>query len=131
MEFDFNKHIDNIFTKDDIHHYFFNHIDYCIFSFDKEGNIHEVNNFFLKNLGYKRKEVVGKNIKEFIHEEDADQALDIMRESIENKTFLDGESSHKNRWINKDGDYVTLEWEEGDALFFNNYYICYAKIWKD
>lgn len=127
---EWDKRIDNIFSKDDIHHHFFNHIGFCVFSMDGDGLIHDVNQTFLDKFGYKRDQVIGKSWSQFVHPDDRDKSFDISNKNLPNKKFLENIGYFENRWKKSSGEYLVLRWHEGDALFFENYYICYAKIWE-
>lgn len=125
---DIAKIIDKVFILDEMQRHFFDHVSYAIIVLDKEGLIYMVNDKFLHQLGYVLNDVIGKSWMDFCHPDDLQRSIDIASKNLPYETFLDGIPYFENRYRTKSGDYKTLRWHEGDALFFNNMYIAYAKI---
>ena len=50
----------------------------CVVVLDDEGNLYDANPFMLQLLGYRRDEVVGRSMAEFLHPDDLERAIRVM-----------------------------------------------------
>lgn len=122
------KEIIAAFKIQEAREYFFDHINLALLVLNQEGIILEINEYFLKNLGYKRSEMVGQPYWLFLHKDDLLKSRELEKANVLKKTFLKGESVYTDRYKRKDGSYATLRWKENGAIFYQDYYMAYAEI---
>ena len=72
-----------------------------------KGNFVQLNDLWERVLGYSKQELMEKSFIEFIHPEDRDSALQVMKEKLEQGLTV---ISFENRYLRKDGGHVWLEW---------------------
>lgn len=74
---------------------------------DLDANFHKVNLKFEEVLGYSTEELVGKNYLSFIHQDDLESTLDLIKDLANNKKI----PAFINRYRCKDGSYKYIEWQ--------------------
>lgn len=76
----------------------------CVF--DGEGSFYKTNIKFEEVLGFEASELIGRNFLEFVHKEDRDKTLEMLRDITDKNKVYD----IVNRFNCKDGSYKYLEW---------------------
>lgn len=74
---------------------------------DKNGNILEVNDAFCKSLGYNSEELIGKNIRMFVHQEDFSHIDKNINELLKGKHL-----QHIEKSLRKDGSIAYIQLNE-------------------
>jgi len=93
---EYNNHLEEIFE---------NSFDY-IYLHDKEGNILDVNNIVVKNLGYSKNEILRMRVTDFLFEETISKVSEEIRETIETGV-VNKPKTYKVK--KKDGSFVYIE----------------------
>lgn len=75
----------------------------------KDGTIIKLSESVEKILGYKKDELIGRSIWEFIHIDDIEKTKEI-RASLLKETVIDRKKYFINRWLKKNGTYAKLSW---------------------
>lgn len=73
---------------------------------DTNGNFRRINNTWEVTLGYSSEEILGKNLFDFIHQEDVKAARELV-DALETKKSITG---FESRCLRKDGSYLWIEW---------------------
>ncbi|SMB96580.1 PAS domain S-box-containing protein [Desulfonispora thiosulfatigenes DSM 11270] len=74
---------------------------------DREGYLKQVNNTVEKVLGYKKEDVINKNVRQVLHEQDLDVTMQKLQMAT---TDLEYNYNIVNRFYCKDGTYKWIEW---------------------
>ena len=73
---------------------------------NKEGIFEIVNQSFIDKLGYTNKELTGTQFSDFIHPDDVQTTLNVMKELAEGNTYVNFE----NKYLTKSGEYLWFDW---------------------
>jgi PAS domain S-box-containing protein len=86
---------------------------------DDDGKILRVNYSVEQILGYHPSEIIGQNVWDFVHPDDAEKTLQVRELLKANKFFtVGGKKTFTNHWRKKNGDWARLVWRF--AYYDNN-----------
>ncbi len=84
----------------------YNNSNTLILLWNKEGNVIDVNNFFIELTGYDKSEVVGQKFEQYIHEEEQFSMSKFLA-LLESHTFV---QNLENRIVTKSGNCLNVLW---------------------
>lgn len=98
----------------------------------KNGEILKINNSSIKILGYHPSEMIGKNILNFVAEEDLEKTLEFRSSLVEDGKdfgfFVKNDLFFTNRWKKKDSSLARLVWR---YAFYDNQHELFIKFATD